>query len=141
GRSAIQGFFAEFGGAYEEFELEEARDLGSGVAFAVFVHRGRPGSSTGWIRSRYASVSTWRDGLIERLTNYTDIDQARAAAKLLAGERGSRDRRRRRRAASSRVTAWLRAQRLPALDQSTFQRPRATLEDGPRGSLTNVALR
>jgi hypothetical protein len=33
---------------------------------------------------------TWRDGLIERITDYpeSDIDQARAAAERLAEERG-----------------------------------------------------
>jgi hypothetical protein len=99
-----------------ELELEEARDLGEGVAFAVSVQRGRLPSSTSWVEFRYASVTTRRDGLAERVTDYTDVDEARAAAERLAEERRARDRRRRRRAASSRVTAWLRAQRLPALD-------------------------
>jgi hypothetical protein len=30
----------------------------------------------------------WEDGLIVRVTNYTDIDEARAAAERLAEERG-----------------------------------------------------
>jgi hypothetical protein len=30
---------------------------------------------------------TWRHGLIERLTTYADIDEARAAAERLAQER------------------------------------------------------
>jgi hypothetical protein len=33
-------------------------------------------------------VVTWIDGLIERTTNYFDIDEARAAAERLAEERG-----------------------------------------------------
>jgi hypothetical protein len=36
---------------------------------------------------RYALVSVWVAGLIVRLTNYTDIDEARAAAERLAEER------------------------------------------------------
>jgi hypothetical protein len=63
-------------------------DLGAGVSFAVVVMRGRPRGSTGWIRFRYASVGSWVDGLIERSTNYLDIDEARAAAERLARERG-----------------------------------------------------
>jgi ketosteroid isomerase-like protein len=117
GRAAIGAFWDEWAGIYEEveLELEEARDLGEGVTFAVFVQRGRLPSSTSRVEFRYASVTTWRDGLAERVTDYTDIDEARAAAERLAEERGARDRRRRRRAASSRVTAWLRAQRLPGV--------------------------
>src|SRR5262249_1856326 len=55
----------DWAGMYEEaeMELEEARDLGEGVTFALFVHRGRPRSSTAWVKFRYASVTTWRDGL------------------------------------------------------------------------------
>jgi hypothetical protein len=115
---AAKSAFDEWAGVYEEDELklEESRDLGEGVTFAVFVQRGRLPSSTSWVELRYASVTTWRDGLAEWVTDYTDIDEARAAAERLAEERRARDRRRRRRAASSRVTAWLRAQRLPALD-------------------------
>jgi hypothetical protein len=37
---------------------------------------------------RFAAVTTWVDGLIERNTNYTDIDEARAGAERLAEERG-----------------------------------------------------
>jgi hypothetical protein len=33
------------------------------------------------------AVTIWRDGLIIRLTNYTDIDDARAAAERLTQER------------------------------------------------------
>jgi hypothetical protein len=33
-------------------------------------------------------VGVWVDGLIERTTNYTDIDEARADAERLAEERG-----------------------------------------------------
>lgn len=36
----------------------------------------------------YATVSTWPDGLIERMATYTEIDQARASAERLAEGRG-----------------------------------------------------
>ena len=35
-----------------------------------------------------ASVGVWREGLIERVTSYRDIDEARAAAERLAESRG-----------------------------------------------------
>jgi hypothetical protein len=37
---------------------------------------------------RCAGVSAWTDGLIEWVTTYTDIDEARAAGERLAQERG-----------------------------------------------------
>jgi hypothetical protein len=37
---------------------------------------------------RFAGVGEWADGLMQRGTNYLDIDQARAAADRLAEERG-----------------------------------------------------
>jgi hypothetical protein len=37
---------------------------------------------------RWAAVAEWADGLTTRVTVYTDIDEARAAAERLAQERG-----------------------------------------------------
>jgi hypothetical protein len=67
---------------------EELRDVGNGVIFGVSHQGGRPRGSSGLVALRYAGVGTWRDGLLERLTLYTDIDEARAAAERLAKERG-----------------------------------------------------
>jgi ketosteroid isomerase-like protein len=90
GREAIRAFFEEWRGAYEDYEqeAEEIQDLGNGVAFAVFVQRGRPGDSTGWVEFRDARVLLWADGLIQRVTTFLDVDEARAAAERLAEERG-----------------------------------------------------
>jgi ketosteroid isomerase-like protein len=90
GREAIRAFFEEWWSAYDdhESEAEEIQDLGNGVAFAVFVQRGRPVDSTGWVEFRDARVMIWADGLIERTTAFLDIDEARAAAERLARERG-----------------------------------------------------
>ena len=90
GRAAIRWFWEDWLGSYDEIklELEENCDLGAGVGFAVVVVRGRPRGSTGWVQFRYASVGSWVEGLIERTTNYLDLDQARAAAERLAEERG-----------------------------------------------------
>jgi hypothetical protein len=90
GRLAIRGLFEEWLGAYDEwqFETEERRDLGNGVTFSVWLQRGRPKGSAGCVHTRGAFVNTWVDGLVERSTNYLDIDKARAAAERLAQERG-----------------------------------------------------
>ena len=89
GRSAVRGLYEGWVVAYEdvEFDVEETRDLGRGVAFVVFAWRGRPRASSGWVQIRVAAVLTLADGLIERQRDYTDIDQARAAAERLAQER------------------------------------------------------
>jgi ketosteroid isomerase-like protein len=88
GRPAIRGFLEDWQGAYEEFGVETEEALGqcNGVTVAVLVQKGRPAGSSGDVRLRYAAVTVWRDGLIVRLTNYTDIDEARAAAERLAQE-------------------------------------------------------
>jgi ketosteroid isomerase-like protein len=89
GHDAIRAFFEDWIGAYEECEIafEEFHDLGNGVTFLVAVERGSPTGSTGFVELRYATVSTWADGLVERSTHYTDIDEARSAAQRLAEER------------------------------------------------------
>jgi hypothetical protein len=58
------------------------------VTFFVAFQRGTPTGSSGSVELGYATVSTWNDGLVERSTHYTDIDEARAAAERLAEERG-----------------------------------------------------
>jgi ketosteroid isomerase-like protein len=52
-----------------EQALEEVRDLDNGVTFGLFLVRGRLAGSSGLIEFRYAGVSAWRDGLIERVTS------------------------------------------------------------------------
>jgi ketosteroid isomerase-like protein len=90
GRAAVRGFFEEWLSSYEEFEVvaEEIVDLGNGVTFTIFRQRGRPVGSSAEIRFRFASVGLLVNGLTVRVTNYTDIDEARAAAKRLVKERG-----------------------------------------------------
>jgi ketosteroid isomerase-like protein len=90
GRDAIRAFFEEWRGVYDDYEqeAEEIQDLGSGVVFAVFVQRGRPVDSTGWVEFRDARVWLWADGLVERVTTFLDIDEARATAERRAVERG-----------------------------------------------------
>jgi uncharacterized protein (TIGR02246 family) len=89
GRAAIRSTFGDWFSAYEELEfgLEEVRELGNGVVFAVVVQNGRPVGSAGHLRQREGWVFVWVRGLIARLTT-SDIDEARAAAERLAEERG-----------------------------------------------------
>jgi ketosteroid isomerase-like protein len=88
GRAAIRSFLEEWFGAYEELEfgLEEVRDLGNGVVFAVVIQNGRLVGSAGHLRQREGWVFVWVGGLTARLT-ISDIDEARAAAERLAEER------------------------------------------------------
>jgi ketosteroid isomerase-like protein len=89
GQAAARGFIEDWWGSYEEFEFEanETVDLGNGVGFRVVIQKGRPVGSSGEVRLRYAAVGVWEDGKIVRMTNYSDIDEARAAAERLARER------------------------------------------------------
>jgi ketosteroid isomerase-like protein len=90
GHQAIRDFLSELPRAFDVFQTvhEEDRDLGNGVAFSVTVLRGRPHGSNAFVDSRYGIVWTWSDAKIARITNYNDIDEARAAAERLAKERG-----------------------------------------------------
>jgi uncharacterized protein (TIGR02246 family) len=88
GRAAIRSFIEDWFGTYEELEfgLEEVRDLGKGVVFAVVTQNGRPVGSAGHVRQREAWVYIWVRGLVARFTVYGDFDEARAAAERLAAE-------------------------------------------------------
>jgi ketosteroid isomerase-like protein len=87
---AARGFYEDVRGSYEDFEqvIEELRDLGNGVGFAVVAARGRLPGCAGRVELRYANVAIFREGLVERITYYTDIAEARAIAERLAEERG-----------------------------------------------------
>jgi ketosteroid isomerase-like protein len=89
GVSAIREFGEDWWGGYDEYRIEpeEIVDLGNGVVFSLLNQGGRPVGSSGFVEFRSAAVTTWRDGLIERTTNYLDTDQARADAERLAQER------------------------------------------------------
>ena len=89
GQAAIRRFFEDWWGSYEESEVEaeEILDLGNGVTFAVLIFNARPVGSGGVVRFRYAAVTEWVNGVVVRDTNYTDIDDARAAPERLAAPR------------------------------------------------------
>ena len=89
GRAAIRGFAEDWLGSYEDFEIElqEVLDRGNGVAFVVNRLKGRLAGSTGDTRLWQAWVQVWVDAMMVRQMSYLDIDEARAAAERLAGER------------------------------------------------------
>lgn len=89
GRTAVRGFWEDVYSPYEQLhgEAEQIVDLGFGVAFLVTVAKGRLIGSGSDVRLRYASVLVWTEGLIEEMTNYMDVDEARAAGEHVAQER------------------------------------------------------
>jgi ketosteroid isomerase-like protein len=89
GSEAIRGVFEDWWDSYEDIEqvVEEFRDLGSGVTFGVVEMRGRPTGSSGLVGVRYGALGAWVDGLVQKVTVYADLDEARAAAERLAEER------------------------------------------------------
>ncbi len=90
GLTTIRGFWEDYYRSFEDlrFELEEALDLGDGVVFAIVCQDARPAGSGARVRTREAWVSVWDGGVFVRGSSYSDIDEARAAAKRLAEERG-----------------------------------------------------
>jgi ketosteroid isomerase-like protein len=90
GTVAIREFVEGYWEMFDElsFELEEFVDLGNGVTFAVNRQHAVPRGSSADVQAREAQVTEWKDGLAVRITVYIDIDEARAAAERLAGERG-----------------------------------------------------
>jgi ketosteroid isomerase-like protein len=88
GRSVIRTLFEDWLGAYDDLEtaLTEFADMGSGVTLAEYRQCGRLAGSTGLVDFRFVLVTTWSDGLVDRVATYTDIDEARAEAGRLAQE-------------------------------------------------------
>jgi ketosteroid isomerase-like protein len=90
GLAAIRELVEAWIGSFEDYEVvrEEFRDLGNGVTLTVNLQKGRPLGSNGFVQLRFAGIGIWAEGLMERYTTYTDIDEARAAGERLAQERG-----------------------------------------------------
>jgi hypothetical protein len=90
GLAAIRGFFEDWIGSFDEFEmrLQEIEDLGNGVVFAIADQNALPAGSQHRIQLRHAAVSVWEDGLILEVTNYQKLDRAHVIAKELAESRG-----------------------------------------------------
>ena len=91
GRAAIRHFLADWMGSYDGYQedMQEVIDFGNGIAFAAVRESGRPtgGTVDNRTHSTYGFVIVWIDGKIARITAYPDINEARAAAERVAGER------------------------------------------------------
>jgi ketosteroid isomerase-like protein len=90
GRGAIREAMVDWFGVYEEIDAhnEELSDLGNGVTLVVQVQRARLPGSPALVDMRVALLMTWNGDVVQRVTTYADIDQARAAAERLAEGRG-----------------------------------------------------
>jgi ketosteroid isomerase-like protein len=88
GQAAIRAFIQGWFGMYEEleYEMEEVRDLGNGVVFAVVHQEARPAGIVGHVQQREGWVYVWVGDSIARLT-ICDIDEGRDAAERLAESR------------------------------------------------------
>jgi ketosteroid isomerase-like protein len=89
GRDAIRGYLDDLWGSYDElvFALEELHNLGNGVAFSALTATGRLRGTRAEVHLRYAMVVTHVDGALARVTDYVNVDEARAAAEQLAEEK------------------------------------------------------
>jgi ketosteroid isomerase-like protein len=89
GIDAMRVLIKDYWDAFEDltFELEELRDLGSGVTFHVVRQHARPLGSPQYIENHEAHVSEWVDGKIVRVAVYLDVDEGRSAAERLARAR------------------------------------------------------
>jgi hypothetical protein len=86
----IRGFFEDAYAPFEDAKSEVVESLyvGTDVGLIVVDMTLRPAGSSAVIQMRLCLVGVLVDGLVERQTNYFDIDEARAAAERLAQERG-----------------------------------------------------
>ena len=89
GTAGVRGFLEGWWANWEDHhhEVEEIRELGRGVVFLVLFEDGRPVGSPARVQARAGWVYEWAHGKIVRITTYTDIDAARAAAERVAEER------------------------------------------------------
>jgi len=90
GCSAIRRFIEDWIASYDAWEhrMEENKDLGNGVSFAVTLQHGRLAASNAALRERWSYTALWEAGVISRMIVRNDIGEARAAAERLAEERG-----------------------------------------------------
>jgi ketosteroid isomerase-like protein len=86
GVEAIRRLWEDYYGAYEQIRVlaEELIDFGNGVVLAMNRQEARPLGSSGIVHTREAFLYEWEGGLIVRVSNYSDVDEARAAAARLA---------------------------------------------------------
>ncbi len=89
GHAAIRDLWREWSDPYEaiRFQPKEIADLGGGIVFARIDTEARPVGVSACVQTRGALVYEWLEGMVARVTAYSEIDEARAAAERLAKER------------------------------------------------------
>jgi ketosteroid isomerase-like protein len=89
GYAAIRGFWEDWWSSYESLDLDvhEILDLGNGIVLAPFRFGGQPKESAAEVQTEMAIVYVWVDGAVVRATSHFNVNDARAAAERLAGER------------------------------------------------------
>lgn len=90
GPAAIRAFIGDWWDAFEELaiEPEDILDVGHGIVLVVACQNARPAKSTARVQRREAYVLEWEEDMIQHVTVYTGIDEARAVAERVAQERG-----------------------------------------------------
>jgi ketosteroid isomerase-like protein len=91
GVAACRGLLEDYFGSFEELEWEmgEMLVLDNRVLFAVVSQRARPVDVAAQVHTREGWVMGFSaDGLMQSISTYADVAQARAAAERLAEERG-----------------------------------------------------
>jgi hypothetical protein len=87
---SLRRFLQDWIGSFDVYELtvQEIKDLGNGIVFAVFFHGADPRGGGSALAVRSSAVLDWGAGQLVGLTSYRDMHEARAAAERLAQERG-----------------------------------------------------
>ncbi len=90
GVAAIRDFLVGYWATWKDHHhaIEEILNFGHGVLFVAILEDGCPRGSDGRVQARHLQVFEWVHSEILRISGYTDIDEARAAAERLAQERG-----------------------------------------------------
>lgn len=85
GPEAIRRFAEEWLGNLSEYrvKVEEIHDLGNGVVYVLQLGHRAHGPHA-YVELRSSPVFVWEEGLVAQIIDYTDIDEARAAAERLA---------------------------------------------------------
>jgi hypothetical protein len=86
GATAIRDFWIEWYAPYEDVRIETLGvvDLGHGVVLATIRQSGRVAGARSRVAEEISLVYEWSEALVQRVTVYLEIGEARAAAERLA---------------------------------------------------------
>jgi ketosteroid isomerase-like protein len=90
GVAAIRRLLIDFYRRFDDPKVEVTglHDLGNGIVFVLLTSEGRIPGGEGVVTEHAAHIYESVDGLVVRVVDYRDIDEARAGAEQLAKERG-----------------------------------------------------